>query len=138
MYMKNRISKRFPTDLKGVIVLEEKRYVGNLKNVSEEGICYLISDCVNKNITIIPEKKVKILFLNPSDKVLSLNCEIVWSDGPSRNSSKSCIGMKVIDPENTYKDFVNSLGKFPETDPVYHYDNLQESFSPKEDYYLDS
>ena len=27
--------------------------------------------------------------------------------------------MKVIDPENTYKDFVNSSGKSPETDPVY-------------------
>ena len=136
--MKKRISKRFPSELRGVIILEEKRYVGNLKNVSEEGICYLISDYVYKNLTINPEKKVKLLFLNPSNKVLSLNCEIIWSDGPSIDSSKSYLGLKVIDPAKTYKDFVNTLDKFPETDNVYPSDDLQVSFSPKEDYYLNS
>lgn len=136
--MKKKISKRFPTDLRGVIILDEKRYVGNLKNVSEEGICYLISDCVYKNITIIPKKRVKVVFLNPSDKVLSLNCEIIWSDGPSIDSSKSYLGLKVIDPTQTYKDFVNTLEQSPELDAVYPSDDLQVSFSPKEDYYLNS
>ncbi len=134
--MKKKISKRFSTDLKGVIFIEEKRYVGNLKNVSEEGLCYLISNFVYKNISIIPGIKVKVVFLNSSEKVLSLNCEIIWSDGPSRDSSKSYIGMKVIDPVKRYKDFVNTLEISPDIDSVYPSDDLQESFCPKEDFYL--
>jgi len=67
---------------------------------------------------------------------LSLYCEIIWSDGPSRDSSKSYLGLKILKPVQTYNEFVNSLENSPELDPSDLSDVLQESFSPKEDYYL--
>ena len=119
-----------------MIFLEDKKFIGNLINVSKKGICYLISNCVYNNITIIPQKRVKLVFSNPNEKVLSLYCEIIWSDGPSRDSSKSYLGLKILKPVQTYNEFVNSLENSPELDTSDSSDVLQESFSPKEDYYL--
>jgi hypothetical protein len=39
--MNNRKSKRFPTNITGVIIIEGKSYVGNLMNISEEGVAIL-------------------------------------------------------------------------------------------------
>ncbi len=110
MSMKNRKSKRFPTNITGVIIIEGKSYVGNLINISEEGVGYLsMLDSFYYQNSIAPKKMATILFKNTSDYLISLNCEIMWAKEDSSDSSKPYFGFKIKDPPNTLKELVNTL-----------------------------
>ena len=108
--MGKRKFTRFPTYLTGVILIEGKSYVGQLKNISEEGVGYLsMLDSFYYQNSIAPNKMVTILFKNTSDYLISLNCEIMWAKEHSSDSSKPYFGFKIIDPPNTLKELVNTL-----------------------------
>ena len=106
--MQNRLYKRYSTNLRGVIIFDGKKYPGNLSNVSEEGIAYCFPNYIKKE-AIIPKKTAKLFFSPYKEAVLSLDCEIRWYKGPSINSSKSFLGLKIINPPENHKNYVRSL-----------------------------
>jgi hypothetical protein len=110
--MEKRKFKRFPTNLYGVIIIDKKSYVGQLKDVSEEGIGYLsMLDFYYEHNGVTPKKKVKLIVEKTFnyDKEINLDCEIKWTNSYSSDSSKPFLGFKVLNPPNTYKKLVNSL-----------------------------
>ena len=108
--MEQRKFKRFPTNVTGMIMIEGKSYVGHLKNISEEGIGYLsMLDSFYFPKRIPPKKTVTILFNTTTDKVISLDCEIIWTKDHSGDPSKPFFGLKILNPSNSHKDLVNTL-----------------------------
>ena len=106
--MQNRISKRYSTNLRGVIILDGKKYPGNLSNVSEEGIGYNFPNYINEK-AITHRKTAKLFFSPHENNILSLDCEIRWYNGPSIDSSKSFLGLKILNSPYKYKNFINSF-----------------------------
>jgi len=94
-----------------VIVIDGKSYVGQIKNISEEGVGYLsMLDffCDYKGIT--PKNKVELIFEKTSNNyVINLDCEIKWTNSHSSDSSHPFLGLKIINPPNAYKSLVNTL-----------------------------
>ena len=110
MKVERRLFKRFPANLNGTIILEGKRYIGQLKNLSESGIGFhSLLDCFYYQRAIAPDKKVTLVFSDSSNNELSLNCEIRWANELSDDSSKPFFGFKILNPSNAHKDFVNTL-----------------------------
>lgn len=119
--------------------MDKKRYDGNIKNVSETGLCYMMSGYLNEEMTLAPNRRIKLILADRVDNVLNLDCRIVWYDLPSKDSPLTYIGLKVIKPSSTFAYFVKALEGGRAADDI-HFDAdvevVQESFSPQDDYYL--
>ncbi len=110
MKVERRLFERFPVNLNGIIILERKRYIGQLENVSESGIGFhILLDYFYYQREIAPGKKVVLVFSSPSNNEFSLNCEIRWANGLSDDSSKPFFGLKILTPLNAHKDFLKTL-----------------------------
>ena len=109
--MERRKFNRFPSSLTGVIIIEGKSYIGYLKNLSQEGIEYLgMLDFYHYHKEINPKKKVKLIVEKTiNNNVINLDCEIIWTKGRSSDSSKPFIGIKILNPPNSYIDLINTL-----------------------------
>jgi len=94
-----------------VIIIEGKSYIGYLKNLSQEGIEYLgMLDFYHYHKEINPKKKVKLIVEKTiNNNVINLDCEIKWTNSHLSDSSKSFLGLKVLNPPITYKNLVNAL-----------------------------
>jgi hypothetical protein len=109
--MEKRKFKRFPTNLSGVIVIDGKSYVGQLKNISEEGVGYLcMLDFFYDYKGITPKNKVKLIFEKTSNNdVINIDCKIKWTNSHSSDSSHPFLGLKVLNPPNAYMNLVDTL-----------------------------
>src|SRR4030042_2542903 len=104
-YTKERRFKRFDTSLNAVIISGRKKYTGNIRNISEEGIGCIISDFINEKKDFAAGKLVSLILLTPSKNTLGLNCEIRWLSELSSTSQNKYIGAKIINPPVMYKKF---------------------------------
>jgi len=100
--------KRFETSLNAVIISGNRKYTGDVSNISEEGIGCIISDFIHETKDFAAGRLVSLILLTPSRNILSLNCEIRWLSEPSSASQKKHIGAKIINPSVMYKRFLNA------------------------------
>lgn len=107
-YTTERRFKRFETSLNAVIISGNRKYTGNIRNVSEEGIGCVISDFIRETKDFAAGKLVSLILLTPSKNTLSLNCEIRWLSELSSVSQKKHIGAKIINPSAMYKRFFDT------------------------------
>jgi hypothetical protein len=106
--MTERRSERFETNLHAVIICNGRRYRGNIRNISEEGVGCVISDFINETNGFAAGRLVNLILLTPSKDTLSLNCEIRWLSVTSSASQKNFMGAKIISPSGMYKRFFDA------------------------------
>ena len=103
--------KRYNVNLESLIVSNDRTYEGFIQNVSEEGLAYE-SDSFPSNLQeFSPEKTINVILKMPSGETLILNCEIKWSSEQSpwplpKNYSTLGMGMQIINPPETYREYV--------------------------------
>lgn len=109
--MERRRFKRFPTDLSGVIIIQENSYVGNIKNISEEGVGYLsMLDFFYDATRQFPHKRVTLII--ETTEMFNLDCEIVWSGNDTGETSRPFFGMRIMNPSDAFRKFVQSLAPY--------------------------
>jgi hypothetical protein len=107
--MEKRRFKRCISRFHSVVLAKGKSYAGSLENVSEEGLAYIMPYIKPALKELVPEEKIKLIVLTPSGDTLNLNCEIRWTNAHCENE-RFCVGAKIIDPPEKYKEFLKTLG----------------------------
>jgi hypothetical protein len=108
MNMEKRRFTRYFTFLQSVIISEGKSYASSVENVSEEGLACKMSTFAQALIGLFPDKLIKLIISTPTGDTINLNCKIKWGVVPC-NDEKLCMGMKIIDPPEKYKEYVKTL-----------------------------
>lgn len=107
--MERRLSQRIPVTLDAYFSSGGKTYTGLIENVSREGVEYLMVSSIQATKDFKPEKMIELYFQIPSGQTLNLNCEVKWLLKASQNDKLLTLGMKIIDPPQEYKEFINTL-----------------------------
>lgn len=107
--MEKRHSERIPCNLNAIIVSEGKDYSGQIENVSEDGVEYLITSKIQYSGNFTPDKTVKLNFQIPSGETLELDCEVKWFlKSPQSDIKKTLIvGMKIKNPPRLYRELIS-------------------------------
>ena len=109
MIPSRKLTARIPVFLKAQIISGGKTYPGFIQNVSERGIGYFIESVIKVEEDFNPKKIIQITFQIPSGETLILDCKIVWYSRESPDDKKLTVGIKIIEPPQQYKQFVQDL-----------------------------
>ncbi len=107
--IERRLSKRISAYINANVFSGGKTYDGSIENVSEEGVEYLMTSLIEAPKNFTPEKIIVLNFQIPSGETLNLYCEVKWFLRTPPFNKKLTLGMKIIDPPPTYKEFVKTL-----------------------------
>jgi hypothetical protein len=109
MIPSRKLTERTSVHLQAKIVSGDETYHGIIQNVSETGIGSFIESVFKVEEGFTPKKKIKILFQAPSGETIRLDCEIIWYSRESPEDKKLSIGIKIVEPSEQYRQFVQSL-----------------------------
>ncbi|MBL7049530.1 MAG: PilZ domain-containing protein [Nitrospira sp.] len=84
-------------------------YDGLIENVTEDGLEYLMTSFIEVSTDFTPEKILDMKFTMPDGEELNLNCEVQWYMKTSPEEKKLMLGMKIIEPPETYRALVRAL-----------------------------
>lgn len=107
--MSTRISRRIDVQIKAEIVFDGISYAGSIKNVSENGLGYLITSSLPDPEKLAPLKIVQINFQTPSGKIFNLSGKTVWFSKTLPYGKTLILGVKIIDPPQSYKEWIKKL-----------------------------
>lgn len=110
--MEQRRFKRIPLILDAKIFSHNGSYEGYTENASIEGFRYLISSLVSKSADLVIGNKIELAFKLPEGDALNLTCEIVWVSESSAASERIALGLKIIDPPQKYREFLEKCPYF--------------------------
>jgi hypothetical protein len=109
MIPSRKLTARLSVHLKAKIISGGETYPGFIENISESGIGYFIESMIKVEKDFTPKKMIELTFQIPSGKTLNLDCEIVWYSRESRDDKKLKVGLKLIEPPQQYKQFIQDL-----------------------------
>jgi hypothetical protein len=89
--------------------MNDQKYTGFIKNISEGGIEYFVTTSVHISKKFSPQKNMGLHFQTESGESIHLRCEIRWFLRPLHHKDILTIGVKVIDPPIEYKGFLKTL-----------------------------
>lgn len=78
-------------------------------NVSEEGIGYTLTTFMRVEAEFAPRKEINLSIKIPSGDVLNLRCEIQWFLKQSEERGSLLMGMKIIDPSESYREWIQTM-----------------------------
>ena len=107
--MERRASERVPFNFDAKITSAGKTYDGCIENVSEGGIEYLMTSLIETPHNFTPDKIIEISFRIPSGAILNLKCRLKWYLEIDPHDRKLMLGMKIINPDRTYKELIRDL-----------------------------
>jgi hypothetical protein len=107
--MRERSSRRMDVHIKAEIALNGKTYAGYVKNVSEKGLGYFIASSLPDPGMLAPLNTVEMRFQAPSGQTYDLRCKIIWFSKTLPHGNTLILGMKIIDPPETYKEWIKKL-----------------------------
>ena len=109
MSIERRRSERANVNIKAELVSEDISYTGVLENLSEDGM-FMKTAPVKHAKGFIPGTIYKLNIQKPHEETLNLSCEVVWFH--TETSSFGLIfriGMKIINPPQSYKELLEVL-----------------------------
>jgi len=92
------------------IVSSGENYHALMENVYEDDVEHLMIASIIASKDFIPEKMVMFHVRKPDGGTLSLNCSIKWFLRALDKSEKVILGIKVIDPPQSYRAFIRDQG----------------------------
>jgi hypothetical protein len=104
-----RRTERIVDSLDAEIISNNKSYNGLIMNFSESGL-YMVTATAGTIVDVTPSTVVELKCSLPSNKKLSLRCEVKWFQ--TKNSPHGIsfsMGMEILNPPREYKDFIKSL-----------------------------
>ncbi|RJQ20039.1 MAG: PilZ domain-containing protein [Nitrospiraceae bacterium] len=106
--MGERQHKRVIVNLQAELICGDTRFSGLIENLSEDGV-YLITTSAKSPIDLAPNTALELRFQLPSGEKQSLHCVVKWSYKTPSHGLTSSIGMKIINPPETYKHSLRTL-----------------------------
>ncbi|OGL45041.1 MAG: hypothetical protein A2W05_08530 [Candidatus Schekmanbacteria bacterium RBG_16_38_10] len=108
--MERRHSKRIIFNLNAELISNGKNYTGVTGDLAENGISVTTAP-MESAIDFIPGTMVELKLRLPSGETITLLCEIIWLHSYKLRSFRIAnnIGMKIINPSLTYKEFLKTL-----------------------------
>ena len=108
----NRAYERKVVNLEADVLAGGHNYTGTIENISTDGLYIQFTTEPTKNAKdFLPIAKINISFQLPSGEKIDLNCESRWiniyTEPP--DSVVNHLGIQIIDPPQTLKDFVDTL-----------------------------
>ena len=103
--MEKRRHKRVYINEKAKIILDNKSYKGYIVNASESGISFMLTSPFQVRDETADHSVVE-LSLSETER---LNCEVVWNKKGSLTGNTIALGMKIINPSNEYRDWINKI-----------------------------
>jgi hypothetical protein len=104
-----RLSRRIDVHIEAEITFGGKTYAGIIKNVSESGVGYLMTSSMEEPEPLAPMKTVEIIFKTSSFQIYELSCTVAWFSKTLPYGKTSILGMKIIDPPQSYKDWIKNI-----------------------------
>lgn len=101
--------KRFPVHLNARVTISGRSYEGIVGNISEEGLAYTLTTFIQADKDFVPQGEIIIDINIPSGEILNLRCEIRWFLKPSEKGKSLLLGMKILEPSSTYRDWIRQL-----------------------------
>ncbi|MDH4027672.1 MAG: PilZ domain-containing protein [Nitrospirota bacterium] len=105
--MERRNAKRITVNLKAERISCTRNCSVFIENLSETGI-YMIT-VPAKNSDYLPGNEIDLELELSTGKIISLNCNVKWAYDNSPDELTSSVGLEIIDPPKTYKEFINNL-----------------------------
>lgn len=106
--MEAKRSKRVILELPAEIITENKRCVGTIENLSNNGM-YIVTAPAKSEKDFSPGTELEIRFRLPSGEKLALHCKIKWSYLTPPHSYTFSIGLKIKDAPLTYQKALQAL-----------------------------
>ena len=109
MSNERRKKKRVPLKLNANIISAGKSYKGEIQEVSEQGLQYILNSLLEVASDFVPEKTSDLVLKDPSGKKYKLRCEVQWYLRGKGSDKSLTLGMKITDPTSKYKELIASL-----------------------------
>ncbi|MBI4682934.1 MAG: PilZ domain-containing protein [Nitrospirae bacterium] len=109
MQKEKRRAIRMDDSLEAKIISGGKTYSGIVMNFSEDGL-YMVTATANTIVDITPSTIIELKCKLPSDKKISLKCEVKWFQ--TKNSPHGVafsMGMEILRPPKEYINFIENL-----------------------------
>ena len=108
----NRAYERKVVNLEAEVMAGDNSYTGTIENISTDGLYLQFTTEPTKSAKdFLPTSKFNIIFHLPSGDKMDLACESRWiniyTEPP--DSLVNNLGIKIIDPPQVLKDFVDTL-----------------------------
>lgn len=109
MNKERRRSKRVPFISNADITLAGRSYIGSIKDVSEEGVQYLLALLPEVSNDFVPGSMNELVIKDPSGKKYKLNCEVKWYLRGKGTDRSLTLGMEIKNPPPKYRELIASL-----------------------------
>lgn len=106
--MDARCTKRKIVSIRAELIIGDKSWASFIENLSEEGI-FVTTSAAESSVKIAPQAPATLRFPLPAGEKAELNCRIIWTLKLPPYGLTQNVGMEVIDPPASYKDFLQSL-----------------------------
>ena len=106
--MSDRVFKRIPVNIEAEIISYRDSYPAFIRNISEYGIHVKIAN-IEPAKFIKSETAVDLKFRLPTGETVNLYCRKKWTCKNTSASFIENIGVEIIDPPDTYRDFYRVL-----------------------------
>ncbi len=103
----NSVPKKI-VSFKVELVTGATRLAGFIEQLSEDGI-YMKTAPTKDVIDFSPGKTFEVKFQPLSGETLCLQCRVKWSYRTPPHGLTNSVGMEIIDPQPTFKEFFKSL-----------------------------
>ena len=108
MKKEKRRARRIDDNLDAKIISAGKTFSGIVMNFSEDGL-YMVTAAANNLVDITPSTLVELKCKLPSDKKISLKCEVKWfQTKTSPHGLAFSMGMEILNPPRDYINFIEN------------------------------
>lgn len=101
--------QRIPVRFMAELLSNEKVYQGEIKDVSQEGLGYLITSQIDTSEGFVPEQVIKISFYTPTNEKLIFDCEMMWFVWNYPDNRNLTLGLKIINPSKEYINLIKTI-----------------------------
>ena len=96
--MERRESKRITGGYKVELIAGEAKYLGEVENLSEYGLCVVLFP-LTIPIEIEPEQIYGMNFYLFTEEVFNFQCKVQWIREASSHGMTLRVGLRIIDPQ---------------------------------------
>jgi hypothetical protein len=107
--MERRQYKRIAINLTAEIISQGQTWTGQIENVSEGGLEYLLTSSFKISMDFALKKIIDLHLHLKEGETLKLRCEVRWFLRPSVPNNILTLGLKILDPPPSYREFIDSL-----------------------------
>ena len=103
-----RRHERKIVNIRAELVCGDRRYAGSIENISPAGV-YVVTAPTRSTRDFAPDSALELRFKFPSGEKLNLHCIVKWSYSTPPHGLTNSIGLQIIDPPLTYKEFLKTF-----------------------------